>query len=259
MKRKLFSLFLALLAVSALAAPASADVIWTPNDSFYEKHWEECNYVGRQYELAGYGGKVTLFTAPGGANKATLDNGIQATVQFTWEGEGALWGYLIRWGDDQAEGWVPMDDLSLVYDSQEFMKDHAGEITESGPVPVDFSEAALYDYPHGPVWENTLTEVTDYQPFSEIFTQIYTDEDGLRWGYVGYYMGRLESWVCLDDPMNRELDTAIVPTAPSAAQERGSATVPSSGPSMLLIAAGLVAAVAAVTAALILKLKKREH
>ena len=56
--------------------------------------------------------------------------------------------------------------------------------------------------------------------------------------------------------MNRELDTEIMPVAPSAAQLRGSATV-TAGPPALLIAAVLVAGVAAVTAFLLLKRKKR--
>lgn len=259
MKRKVFTLFLAALAVLSLTVPASADSIWEPDDSFYEKHRKECDYVGRQYELAGCDGKVTVFTAPGGMNKLTLDNGLQGTIQFTWEGKGTTWGYLVRWDEDRdnrTEGWVPMDDVSLVYDSKQFMEDYAGEIiTETQPVPVDFHEAVLYRYPNGPAG-NTLTEAPDYQPFNEMFTQVYTDEAGLRWGYVGYYMGHLESWICLDDPMNDGLDTEIVPVAPSAAQLRGSATV-TAGPPALLIAAVLVAAVAAVTAFLLLKRKKR--
>lgn len=256
MKRKVFTLFLAALAILSLTLPASADSIWEPDDSFYRSHMGACTYVGRQYELAGYDGKVTVFTAPGGMNKLTLDNGLRVTIQFTWEGKGTTWGYLVRWDDDRPEGWVPMDDVSLVYDSKQFMEDHAGEITtETQPVPVDFHEAVLYRYPNGPAG-NTLTEDPDYQRFGEMFTQVYTDGAGLRWGYVGYYMGRLENWVCLDDPMNQELDTEIMPVAPSAAQLRGSATV-TAGPPALLIAAVLVAAVAAVTAFLLLKRKKR--
>lgn len=255
MKRKIFTLFLAALAVLSLTAPASADVIIEPRDSFFEKHREECTYVARQYELAGYDGKVTVFTAPGGMNKFTLDNGLRGTIQFTWEGKGTTWGYLIYWDDQWIEGWVPMDDVSLVYDSQQFMTDHAGEIVETDPVPVDFHEAVLYRYPNGPAG-NTLTEDPDYMPFDETFTQVYTDENGLRWGYAGYYMGHLEAWICLDDPMNRELDTEIIPVAPSAAQLRGSATV-TAGPPALLIAGVLVAAVAAVTAVLLVKRKKR--
>ena len=257
MKRKLIPLFLALLAVLPLTLPASADMIWEPQDSFYEKHRDECDYVNRNYQMAGYDGTVALYTAPGGTKKAALDNGLQAGIQFTWTGNGLTWGYLVRWGDNPAEGWVPMDDLSLVYDSQSFMVDHAGEITQAALVPVDFHEAVLYGYPRGPVWENTLTEDADYQPFSEVFTETYTDEDGLRWGYVGYYMGHCDAWVCLDDPMNRELDTGIIPVEPSPAQVRGSATQINAGTPPFVYAAVLVAAVVVVTAVLILKLKKR--
>ena len=257
MRRKICTLFLAALAVLSLMVPVSADVIIEPRDSFFEKHREECTYVARQYELAGYGGKVTVFTAPGGMNKLTLDNGLRGTIQFTWEGKGTTWGYLIYWDDQWIEGWVPMDDVSLVYDSQQFMTDHAGEIVETDPVPVDFHDAVRYDYPNGPIAAGTdLQEDPDYMTFSEIFTQVYTDENGLRWSYVGYYKGWRESWVCLDDPMNRELDTEIIPVAPSAAQLRGSATV-TAGPPALLIAGVLVAAVAAVTAVLLVKRKKR--
>lgn len=260
MKRRFFTLFLVLLTVSALIMSSSADILWEPDDSFYEKHRNNCTYVNRTYELAGYDGSVTVFTAPGGMNKTTLDNGLQVNIYYTWKGKGTTWGYLSPWvtNGDATEGWVPMDDLSLVYDSRQFTEDHAAELTTADPAPVDFQEAVLYRYPHGPALEHSLTERAEYQPFSEVFTQLYTDETGLRWGYIGYYMGSLDAWVCLDDPMNRALDTGIVPVSPSPAQVRGSATVVS-GPTTFLIAAGLVAAVVIVTGILILKLKKRDR
>jgi len=257
MRRKLSALLLSLLAALALALPASADMIWEPIDNFYEKHSEQCDYVNRTYELAGYDGTVTVFTAPGGMNKAALDNGLRGNIQFTWRGKGTVWGYLCWVDGSDVEGWVPMDDLSLVYDSRQFWEDHASEITESAPVPVDFREAVLYRYPCGPS-AGTLEEDSDYMRFSEVFNQLYTDENGLRWGYVGYYMGTRERWVCLDDPMNEHLDTGVVPVSPSAAQLRGSETV-AAGPPALLIAAVLVGGVAVVTGALILKRKKRER
>ncbi len=257
MKRKLTALLLVLLAVSALAVPVHADVIWTPENDFYKSHRDECTYVGRTYLLAGYDGTVTLYTAPGGMSKTTVENDVQGYIQFTWTGDGLAWGYLTL-GRDQ-EGWVPLDDLTLVYDSQQFMEDHRGEIVTSDPVSVEFHEGVRYSYPNGTTSGSTLKEDAGYLPFDQLFTQIYTDENGLRWGYVGYYMGRLNCWICLDDPMNDSLTGGIVPPEPSPAQLRGSATV-EPGPlgSVLPIAAALVAGVAAVTGALILKLKKRE-
>lgn len=264
MKKKFLALFLALLAALALMCSASADIIWEPDDPFYKRHSTECTYEGRAYQLEGYGGTVTVFTAPNGMSKVTLENGARCNVQFIWTGNGTAWGYLSWAGGSDAEGWAAMDDLSLIYDSHQFMEDHEAEIQKLEPgqeVTVDFQEALLYSYPNGSrpydMMEGfTLKEDNGYFLFSQAFDALYTDENGLRWGHIGYYMGRWNAWVCLDDPMNEALDTNIVPVAPSAAQARGSVTV-AAGPSVLPVAAGLVAAVAAVTVLLILRLNKR--
>ena len=187
-----------------------------------------------------------------GTQSGTLENGIRGQVQFVWSGE-QDWGYV---SSSDKEGWVPMDDLSLVYDSQQFMEDHAGDIRETEPVAVDFSEAWLYSYPNGPQ-SHILQEDARYMPFDELFHTLYTDENGLRWGYVGYYMGHRQAWACLDDPMNEELSNDVVEVQPSAAQLRGTPSVTESGNGLLLPAV-LVAAVAAVTVVLIRKLPKKK-
>lgn len=258
MKRALFPLFLALLAALSLAVPASADLIWEPDDDFYSKHWQECEYVNRSYQLAGYGGTVTVSTAPGGMSKATLDNGLQGIVQFTWEDGGVQWGYLCWVDGSDAEGWTPMDDLSLVYDCRQFMEDHAAEITRGTPEGTDFHEAVLYEYPNGTSYPAPLKEDTQYQPFRETFTALFTDENGLRWGYLGYYMGRRDKWVCLDAPMNPDLNSGVVPVSPSPAQLRGSVTVPA-GPPLLLATALPAALVLLVAAALAVRRRKRKQ
>ena len=253
MKRKLLSLLLTLTAVVALSVPALADVIWEPTNSFYESHSGQCDYENRAYLLGGYEGEVALRSSPqNGYIVKQVENGKRGVVQFIWHGGEMDWGYLYGIEGEETEGWAPMDDLSLIYDSQQFMEDHAQELVEGAAAEVTFSQAVLYDYPGGPT-AYVLEESKEYQPFSEIFTTLYTDENGLRWGYVGYYMGHRERWACLDDPMNEHLGTAVVETAPSAAQLRGSATVTGgfSWQVMLLAAVLLVAAVVAGTVVLI--------
>lgn len=248
MKRRLSLLLLAFAAVFTLTVPAFADVIWEPNDAFYTSHRSECTYVDRVYELAGYDGSVTVWSAPGGMALQEVDNGERGVVQFRWSGDGVEWGYIYGLDGKPGAGWVPMDDLALVYDSRQFMEDHEAELIYDTPVPVDFHSAVLYDYPGGPAGR-MLDEHADYMTFTETFYPTYIDENGLRWGYVGYYMGHVESWVCLDDPVNEHLDTNIVPLAPSAAQLRGSATVaPGLGQFQLIVAGVLVVAVVVVTA-----------
>lgn len=259
MRSKWMVWMLSLVLMMGLALPVSADVIWVPQDNFYESHREECEYEGRRYQMAGYEDNVTLYSKPGGAAKETVPNGQSGIVQFIWAGNDQNWGYVYYAGEDQAEGWAPMDDLTLIYDSQAFEEDHGAQIVSGDPVPVDFTQGILYSYPGGPAG-TVLEEVPQYMSFSEVFTQIYTDEDGLRWGKVGYYMGHRGSWICLDAPMNENLDTRVVEPEPSAAQLRQAPSVSDSGSDPLLLAGGLVAAVVAVTLGLIKKIhpKKRK-
>lgn len=254
MKKRLISLLFAAAAMLSLAIPAAADLIWEPEDAFYERHRDECVYENRVYELAGYDGSVTLWSAPNGTVLEELPNGGQGTVQFRWSGDSVEWGYLYNVLEDWQEGgWVPMDDLALVYDSRQFLEDHASEIVEGDPAPADFDFAVCYSYPGGPVSGN-LREHKEYAPFSKTFTTLYTDENGLRWGYVGYYMGRRDSWVCLDDPRNEHLDAAIVTPEPSPAQLRGAPTVtPGATEKMPLVLAGVLVALVVVVTLLVIR------
>jgi len=102
--------------------------------------------------------------------------------------------------------------------------------------------------------QSILEEDEQYQPFSQMFTDIYTDDAGLRWGYVGYYMGHRNGWACLDDPISEQLDTQIVPSEPSPAQQNQQPVVVEEQGEPWLLAGGLVAAVVLVTAVLIRKL-----
>ncbi len=42
--------------------------------------------------------------------------------------------------------------------------------------------------------------VFDYGDVTDYVSKTYTDENGLVWGYVVYYMGMRQVWVCLTDP-----------------------------------------------------------
>lgn len=225
--KRLFSCVLAFSLMLALTLPVFADVIWEPRDSFYSRHRDECSYEDRRYELAGVDGTVNLWSAPNGLVTKTLQNGLVLRVQFRWTGDSLEWGYVYGSAEDgtSLEGWAPMDDMSLVYDSRQFTQDHKLEIKDGDPADVSFTAARLYSYPRGPLTGSVLNERRDYMPFSDIFSTVYTDDEGLRWGYVGYYMGRCDAWVCIDDPESQDLSTGIVPTEPSVSQLRGETAV----------------------------------
>ena len=193
----------------ALALPALADVIFEPEDDFYKKHREECSYVNRNYYVDGEGGSVTVWRSPENRKEvASAANGEVFNVSFVWDGgaEGT-WGVVAYDREDwRKSGWVLMSDLRLKYDSISFREEFGGEIREMK------AELKLGDYPKLQSWPYPCAAAPDgcfdwsgdsgwsapEEPLA--FNNVYEDPSGLRWGYVGYFYGDRDFWVCLSAP-----------------------------------------------------------
>ena len=259
MKKLLKSLLVLLLVPAMLiscAVPACADVIWGPEDDFYEAHWEECYYVfNRTYNLAGQDGSVDFWSAPDGIVLKKLPNDEEIFVSYCWPGETEEWVCVTIRGEtaeEEVTGWVRVADMTLLYDSLEFFKDHAEEIDQDSKLSVQFDMLKLFPYPNGPEEDASVHDDWEEElPFSAT----YTDEAGLQWGYISYWYGYREQWVCLDAPMIKgaaERKYVLTPQqeARAAAQSRQKT---------LLLAAVLVLAVVIVTVVLVRRLPKRKE
>ena len=198
----LFCMLAALLL--ALAAPASADVIWEPVDNaFFQKHREDFQVHQTSYYVNDPSGVCTLYRSPGGAEGGTLENGQVFSAYYLYTAEdGAQWGMSI---DEQ---YVPMACLLNVYD-QEFLEEYAGSIQKEAPANVRTKLAEgetflWWSYPHG-VWHAEENRYGADCNLTEQATEFYQDAQGLWWGYISYWMGRQEAWVCLSQPNAPEL------------------------------------------------------
>lgn len=215
---------------------ARADVIWEPEDPFYTtERWEKerrDDFVlnGRSYFANGEEGYIYVTENPENQTVTdALQNGTVVFVSFTYEtDDGTQWGVIqyergqdgqvtpnYGGNDPEAEvftGWIRMEDIALIYDSTAFREDHAEEL-----VPADGTETVelegegdmnYWTYPGSGVVSGTTSYVDDKLKFQDI----YTDEDGLEWGYVNYYYGQKDSWVCLSDPTSISLPVrSVVP------------------------------------------------
>lgn len=235
MKRKLTTMLLAVAMLFTLAVPAFADVMWEPyGNAFYENHRDEMDYMDRGYLANGQKGYVTILSAPDSLVEVlNLPNGTWFNVGMIWEDkDGTQWavGYHNRQKGEEWEffqGWIPMSELALIYDDEAFAEDHSAEFAEYDGSGNHLTEACLYSYPGG-LYSRVITEDEGYMPFDEAFTHLYTDENGLRWTYIGYYMGRTNCWICIDDPLNEELGIDGYRTV---GQVRGSETlIPAADP-----------------------------
>lgn len=193
MKKALVLLFSLLLLLPSLAF---ADVIVEPENSFYRTHQSECQRrEGRTYLANGPDGALPLYTAPGGTVAITVNNGAAFYCQWTYtDKEGVVWGF-----SERHEAWAPLGYTLVQYDHLAFEAEHRGEIiANANGESVQYESVCLYEYP-GAVDPIELVLVELYAE------QLYTDEQGLQWGFVSYIYGIRNKWFCLDDPANDQL------------------------------------------------------
>jgi hypothetical protein len=152
--------------------------------------------------------------------------------------------------------------MALIYDYISFEEDHGRKFQKYDGSGDGLTEAFSYSYPGGVLISHVKGMEGGAYTLAEGFQNLYTDENGLRWSYIGYYYGLKNFWVCIDDPMNENLgvetyltedqvrgvDSPIVPPA---------AQVPDAGAFPLwVIPVVLVIAVAVVTAVIVRKRRK---
>ena len=156
---------------------AGADVIWTPDDSFYDQHYEDCDYEGRRYYANGADGYVTVMESPEKKNVLdVLANGPVLYVSMTYDkGMSGKWGlvqYVLNdegppaedysWDEGATVGWIKMEELLSVYDGYSFAEEHRAEIqeTDEGAAPKvvmpDTGTIYLWEYPGSEISYGTL-------------------------------------------------------------------------------------------------------
>ncbi len=217
-----------LLLVSCLSSAAQADVLWEPYGEdaateFYEEHRAELAYTGRQFLCDGYDGVVRGYTSPEDLTVLeTFATGETLWIYYIYTGEALTWGL---YGKKDQQGWIPMDDLALIYDNESFCEDHASEITGYDGSYDSLQAGYLWTYPRSgqlylsAPWE-TVPEY--FETFG--FSKTYVDEEGELWCYVAYYMGD-HGWICVTDPMNADIAAVEVEQVRSVAQQEGHVTI----------------------------------
>lgn len=203
---KLTALFLTMLLALSLTLPASADVLWEPDNRFYENHQGDCEYHNRTYLANSPDGYVTLRSAPDGVAAAQVENGQRVNVYFLYQD----WGYV---NTASAEGWAPLSDLSLIYDYLSFEEEHGDEILPVDKAVTDplfdaylqtgKTTLVIWSYPNAEHFSHYYTgdqglELLNALKEYGVFT--YTDEEGHLWGFCSYLYGHRNFWILLDDP-----------------------------------------------------------
>ena len=256
MLKRLISLILVLL---VFVLPVSADMLWEPFDNnYYSKNYDGLDYMDRTYYVPD-GMTANLYESPiSNTVVRTLEAGTRIYIGPYGEINGETWaaGYVYY---DFDEGWLRLNRLQLEYDHEAFEADFGSQFvtTDDKLTREDIDgDIQTWTYPGSGISSRIIPADAlggGYNDGIMDFRYVWTDPNGGRWGYVGYYMGRC-GWVWLDDPTNPEppvrvylTENTVTDTSPEEAP---------SGSSVIWVIIP-VAALVLVTAAAVALLKKK--
>ena len=208
-----------LLAICLLLIPnhvAHADVLIEPNNDFYARHRNECASLNRSFYANGESGFISVKKEPGSNKEVTaVKNGETLYIMFTYNDNGRLWGVTDFHSpgqsyDKRLSGWIPMDQLALVYDYISFDEDYGNEFysyTGSYDALHGAVEIVLWTWPGSgvAVWTIEASNIPEDIDAYLTESKTYKDEQGREWGFIGYMYGHRNSWICLSDPSNKDI------------------------------------------------------
>lgn len=258
--KKLFYVLGTFICCMLFTLRVQADIMWEPDDAFYNRHASECTYINRVYTANGPDDVVIVYRSPESPQIVTrLQNGTQTYISHTYvDSDGILWG-IYEDSSHKKTGWMPMDYMSVVYDSISFAEEFAADIvTQDGVLDDAYLDKEIYLWKYPSAEEGYKMETNEYLPS---YSSMFTDENGHIWGNVGYYYGMKNTWVCIDQP-TADFDMLYPDGAPHRGKTQTSPNadnpkriVPRQNPTIVIITVILVLAVVLATAGLLIILR----
>lgn len=145
---------------------------------------------GREDKTYTYSGDVFVFM-----------NGEIIYITHTFLHNGSYWGVMSPSHTYQPPGWIPMDELLVQYDHQDFEaenKDNFYTYTGSYDAVISAKKLVEWEWP-GSDKEKRI--VGDYiKEYADVL-YAYKDNEGREWGKTKFS----ERWICLSDPENSKI------------------------------------------------------
>ncbi len=241
------------------AHTVKADIIWEPEDSFYKNHSDECTYVGRKFIANGPDGIVLVYKNPESSKvKVRWQNGEKVWIDYTYQDADG-----ITWGISKKLGWAPMDYMDPVYDNIAFQEEFEAEIKkEEGLLDEQYIQNEIYFWEYPGSKDFFLVSPKDFEENLPTYQAVFVDEQGKSWGYVNYYYGYRDTWICLDQPTDD-----INQLYPNGLPKRGEQTVerkfegeriePNSNHNLIIFVGLLVMGVVLITGLLLIVWRRK--
>lgn len=205
-----------------------ADLIYEPSgNAFYKSHRSEMKHEDHIYEANAPGGALTLYESPVSTKVlATVPNETAMNGSYSWVAENSIRWVILSYydGTTHIDGWAPMDYVWRRYDTELFEQDYAGNIEEkngSVTLPKETEKLVLYAYPGSEVY--ATPGVSNDENVG--YYLVYTDENGAKWGKIGYFYGMKQVWFSLDNPSEtvepKSMDTRKKPAPGEIVSDSG--------------------------------------
>jgi len=126
---------------------------------------------------------------------------------------GEYWGVMEVSHLYQPPGWIPMDELLIIYDPRDFEwenKDNFYTYTGSYDAVLSANKLVLWEWP-GSDREKRIIE--NNETISKLANVVYAykDKDGREWGKTSH----MEGWICLSDPENSKIPAFYLGSEPT--------------------------------------------
>jgi len=263
MNKKGFFVVLLVLAVVILLpyATALADVLVEPDDSFYRKNSNRMRVVNRSFYANGESGYITLVREPNSSREVlSLENGKHIYIMFSYDDNGTVWGVAeINISETETRryvtGWVQMSQLHPVYNSGMFYNENRDNFIDRqfnlSMIDPD-GEVLLWTWPGSGKTNGTLNiDNFSREIDEEAGNTMYIDKDGREWGYITYFYGYRDVWICLTDPSNPDIPAFNKAPEPNLYPAPNPDSTPTTNSSSLILAATLVSLVVTLSLVLI--------
>jgi len=248
---------LAFLIIFVLASPITtfADVLFDPENQFYTEHSDKCVYLGRSFYTNGANGSVSVKNAPDLKSELyRTENNEIVYIEFSCLYDGEYWGlipYNPSFGIEKS-GWVRMDELLVLYDYVSFEEEYIDEFYQYKGDYKEIKEAKsaiVWSWPGSGNARYTLNDMAIEQVH---VSYAFKDEQGREWGFVPYLYGDRNFWICISDPVNRDIP-AFKPASEPVKWKTDTihTEIEKTDNSMIIIIAVLVGALVLGTAVLI--------
>ena len=132
-----------------------------------------------------------------------FQNGEIVIIEATFRYNGEYWGVMSPSHLYQPPGWVPMNELLLMYDPSDFERENQSNFypyTGSYDAVLSANKLVLWEWPGSDRERRVIENKETISKFTHVL-YAYKDRDRREWGKTTYMGG----WICLSDPENNEI------------------------------------------------------